>query len=140
MKSYGRVGLGLGATLGLGALLLALGGAAPANADPWDGHGHVYADIQDVRRDERALSDIEYRRDEARRCRRWDEARALDREARDLRRHIDRDRRDIREDIRRDLDRDRYDDRRRDRSDDRRRENWDRDRDRDHRTRYRDDR
>ena len=111
-----NIGLKLSATLGATALLVALGSvfASPARADrddyPSYQRDHVYHDISDVRRDERILHDLEDRRDYLRRRRDWDEVHALDRRISDLRRHIDRDRRDIRKDvdqIRRDRDRNR---------------------------------
>ena len=100
MKANSRIGVGIAATFGLAVLLVGLTGATPAMAA--DRGDHIYRDVQDVRRDESRLSDLEDRRDEARRCHHWSEARALDREISDLRRHIDRDRRDIRQDINRD--------------------------------------
>ncbi len=134
-----RPGLGLAATLGFSALLMGFAGMSSARADDWDryGRGNVYAGFQDVRRDEQVLRDLEYRRDEARRCRRWDEARSLDFEIRDLRHHIDRDRREIHVDIRLGRDRFSYDERRR--VDDRRDDRYRNDRRRDDRTRYRTD-
>ena len=106
MKTNHPFGLGLAATFGLSALLFGLGGAAPAHADDWNGYGrgHIYRDIQDVRRDERVLRDLQARHDEARRCHDWDRMHALDRQISDLRRHIDNDRRDIRRDVSRDRD------------------------------------
>ena len=109
MKNVNPFRIGFVATLGLGALLLGVAGASPARADDWDGNArnHIYRDVQDVRRDESILRDLEYQRDEARRCRNWSEARSLDRRISDLRRHIDRDRRDIHRDVNRVRD-DRY--------------------------------
>src|SRR5689334_13137560 len=109
MKSTNLFRTGLAATLGLSALLIGVTAAAPARADDWEHYGrnHVYRDIQDVRRDERILRNLEDRRDDARRHRDWSEVRRLDRRISDLRRHIDRDRRDIRRDINRNRD-DRY--------------------------------
>jgi hypothetical protein len=118
MKTTNRFGLGLAATLGISALFLGFAGATPAHADDWDhyGSGHIYRDIADVRRDERLLRDLQFRHDEARRHHDWDRMHALDRRIAYLRRHIEHDRRDIREDIHRRRDRDRDDRYRTDRS------------------------
>ena len=109
MKRMNPFRMGLAATLGISALLIGVTASAPARADDWEGYGrnHIYRDIQDVRRDERILRNLEDRRDDARRHHDWSEVRRLDRRISDLRRHIDKDKRDIRRDIGRSRD-DRY--------------------------------
>lgn len=93
------LGLSLAATIGLAAVFASLTGAAPARADDWDhnGRGHVYRDIADIRRDERLLQELQARHDEARHYHDWPRMHAMDRRIADLRRHIEHDRREIRE-------------------------------------------
>lgn len=121
MKTFTRAFAGIATATAFAALLLTAGGGA-ARADDWEyyGRGHVYRDIQDLRRDQRILDRLEDRRDYLRRSRDWDAVRALDRRIAELRRHIDHDRRDLRRDIDRIRDeryRDRDDYRSRDRDD-----------------------
>lgn len=98
------------AAVALSGVLIGIVGLTPARADRSDyQRDHIYHDIADVRRDESMLRDLEDRRDEARRCHRYEEARSLDFRIRELRIHISDDRRDIHHDIdraRRDRDRD----------------------------------
>ncbi|MCW3100430.1 MAG: hypothetical protein JWL77_6048 [Chthonomonadaceae bacterium] len=85
-------------TLGLVAVLGGLASLIPAQAQDY----HVRRDIADVRSDQRRLEDLCIRRDREADRGDWRDVQRLDRQIADLRRHIDRDRRDIRADIRRD--------------------------------------
>jgi hypothetical protein len=103
------------AVLGLSALfagMMSLSFAPAAHADDWRTErerNHIRRDIEDVRRDERRLQELEDLLYWQRRHRDWQAARATERRISDLRRHIEEDRRDIRRDVndvRRDRDRD----------------------------------
>src|SRR5262245_8822842 len=92
------------AALGLSALFAGLLSVSSlsARADDWRTdreRDHIRRDIEDVRRDEDRLRDLERQRDWQRRCRDWDAARDTDRRIIELRRHIERDRRDIHKDV-----------------------------------------
>jgi hypothetical protein len=99
-------------TLGLAAVLGGLVSLVPAQAQDY----HVRHDIADVRADQRKLDDLCIRRDREADRGDWRDVRRLDVQIADLRRHIERDRRDIHVDLRRDdhsyrvSDRDRYHD------------------------------
>jgi len=96
-------GIQLAATLGLAACTLGFVGLPAAQADRDDWHDRYHAPIRrevfDVRRDERELHDLQWRRDQAARESRWRTVRDLDRQIDRLQDHIDRDRHEIHEDF-----------------------------------------
>lgn len=94
--------IGWSAALGAGALMFLVGGATPAQAQGRYDGGRDWAQSRDLRNDYNRLNDLERARDRAVRRHDWREVHNLDARINDLRRHIDRDRRDIRRDDRRD--------------------------------------
>lgn len=111
MKNIIRWATTLGAAAVLGGLMTSM----PVQAQGYQ----VRHDIIDVRRDQRRLDDLYSQRRRAAARRDWRNVQRIDRDIAQLRRHIDRDRRDLRGDVRwdrddrsrRDYDRDRYRDR-----------------------------
>jgi len=115
------------ATVGAGALLLAIGGMIPALAmdrDDWRGdrdwrqsrdiardRRDVREDVRDLRRDQQRLRDLQAERRHEIREGDWRAARYKDEQIDRLRRDMARDRQDIRRDVE-DINRDRYDRRR----------------------------
>ena len=107
MKNSSRLMITLGVATVLGGLVTLV----PAQAQSY----HVRQDISDTRRDERRLDDLYRQRRREVDHRDWQDVRRIDREIADLKRRLDRDRRDVRSDFRRtddryrrDNDRDRY--------------------------------
>lgn len=87
------------AALGAGAVLFGIGIATPARAADW--WGDHRRDVRQLRRDEDRLADLQRRRDVAERHHDWRAVRRLDHDIANVRRDIERERREMRDEYHR---------------------------------------